>query len=107
MKYFVFVLFTLLFLFLVSNNAQSAPVDYKMDMRHSTPTADQVKQPIIHKLPLPKMPPHCDTPKTMNIWYAEVAKQSGEEHHTIVACINELRKLGAAADITRIACKAP
>ena len=53
------------------------------------------------------MPPHCDTPKTMSIWYSEVAKQSREEHHTIVACIKELRKLGAAADITRIACKAP
>ena len=107
MKYFVFVLFTLLFLFLVSNNAQSAPVDYKMDMRHSTPTADQVKQPIIHKLLLPPMPPHCDKPKTMGIWYSEVAKQSREEHHTVVSCIKELQKLGSTLKAARIDCKTP
>ena len=102
MKYFV-----LLLLFSVSHTVQAASYYEMYYMRHSIQTTAQAKQPIRHKLLLPPMPQHCDTPKTMNIWYAEVAKQSREEHHTVLSCITELRKLGASSTISRISCKAP
>jgi hypothetical protein len=54
---------------------------------------------------LPPMPPHCNTPKTMNLWYTKVAKQNIAEHHSFVVCKKELLKLGATIGFTKTQCK--
>lgn len=54
---------------------------------------------------LPPMPLHCTTPKTMDIWYMEVAKQNLAKHHSSTDCKNELLKLGAISNVTKFDCK--
>jgi hypothetical protein len=110
--------YLLVLLFLVSTTASAEVVVDTMIMMHDddsmSPThmmpyaaSNNATRHAHHKLLLPQMPPHCDTPKTMDLWYNEVANQSRVEHHSVVSCVKELRKLGAPENVSRTACGAP
>jgi len=53
---------------------------------------------------LPPMPPHCDTPATMNIWYGEVAKHNLAISHNPQDCKAQLLSLGATPGEAGRAC---
>ena len=53
---------------------------------------------------LPPMAANCNTPKTMNIWYGEVAKQNLMAHRSPANCKAKLTGLGAAPGEAGRAC---
>lgn len=61
-----------------------------------------MRDPAVVTHALPPMPPHCDTPKVMDLWYTEVAQQSRKDHHSIAECEIELKKLGATSNVDKV-----
>jgi len=53
---------------------------------------------------LPPMPANCNTPKTMNIWYGEVAKQNLMQARSPGDCKAQLLALGATPGEAGRAC---